>query len=184
MAVYLLLIVPLLFPYLAVGSILGCMYTDVGIAFVEHWLDGNIFVLLFFILIAWVCALLLSVIGTAVAYRRRPALEIARMNFILKCLHIPAYVFIFFVAAFTFVHVPFFFGLVALIGFLIDAMTIIPSGVIGLGALVKARKERAFSAPAAVFLSIAQFLFCADLVCAAAVFFRLRKKNRRSLREP
>ena len=177
MLLYLLLILSALFPYLAVGSIWACMYTEVGHAFIERWLDSNLWLLFVWIFVFWLIALILSVICTVLTARRRSVKELARINLILKCLHIPVYVLIFCIAVLFFIAVPLLFLIVARLCFILDAMTIITSGVFGLGTMIKAREQNILSSAAAVLLAISQFVFCADVICAAAVFLRIRKNE-------
>ena len=95
--------------------------------------------------------------------------SLALASMLIKLLHIQNYVTLFFGAALM-VVIPFLFPMVAALAWVVDVLTIILSGAVGLAAVVRCRMEGRVTAKAAVVNGILQFVFCADVVSAIWVY--------------
>ena len=95
--------------------------------------------------------------------------KLALASMLIKLLHIQNYVTLFFGAALM-VVIPFLFPMVAALAWVVDVLTIILSGAVGLAAVVRCRMEGRVTAKAAVVNGILQFVFCADVVSAIWVY--------------
>lgn len=93
----------------------------------------------------------------------------ARATMWVKLVQIPAYVMWFVLGAALFL----FMG--PLLAFLVDAMTIIVSGLVGLGTVFRCRKEGILTGKQTVTHGILQFVFCADVV-SAIILYRKTKE--------
>lgn len=116
----------------------------------------------------WLAALAGAI---ALLFTRRDwdARQLARAGMWVKLLQIPAYALWFMVGAVMFI----FMG--PLLAFLVDAMTIILSGLVGLGAVLRSKKEGILTVSQAVVHGILQFVFCADVV-SAIILYRKTKE--------
>jgi len=100
--------------------------------------------------------------------KKKKSLEILRFNMIIKLIHIPAYLLIFVV------------GLICSLGILtigitivlmiLDGMTIILSGLIGLGGVISSLREDKLSIKKAVMHGILQFVYCADIISSIVIY--------------
>lgn len=97
------------------------------------------------------------------------ARQLARAGMWVKLVQIPAYVMWFVLGAALFL----FMG--PLLAFLVDAMTILLSGLIGLAAVLRCRREGILTVRQAVIHGILQFVFCAD-VFSAVILYRKTKE--------
>jgi len=104
------------------------------------------------------------------------AVQAARMNLIIKCVQIPAYIMHFILG---------FIGLAMSvwgIGFLlwavlIDLLTILLTGISSIGCSVRMRKEGLVSLPGAIFMGVGCFIYCVDVVIAIVYVVKARKKS-------
>ncbi len=90
--------------------------------------------------------------------------ELARASMLIKLVHIPAYAVWFAVGILLFL----FMG--APLAFVMDVMAIILSGIVGLAAVLRCRRERRLATKAAVVNGVLQFVFCADVFSAVWVY--------------
>ena len=96
--------------------------------------------------------------------KRWTARELALADLLIKLVHIPAYV-VWFVLG---VAMILFLG--PLIAFVMDAMAILLSGLVGLAAVLRCRAEGRLTRKAAVIHGVLQFIFCADVFSAVWVY--------------
>lgn len=97
------------------------------------------------------------------------ARSMARVSMAAKLFHTPAYLMWFLLALFLFI----FLGPV--LAFTIDAMTIILSGLLGLAAVLRCKKEGVLTGKQAVLYGILQFVFCADVISAVILYRKTRE---------
>ena len=118
-----------------------------------------------------------SVIANLVAAVRgkRAAGELAKANRMIKLAHIPAYVFHFALGILGLVASVWGIGLI-LWAIVIDFLTIILSGTVGLSASLCARREGLLTEGESVAYAVLSFVYCAD-VAAAIVFCEKLKKR-------
>lgn len=97
-------------------------------------------------------------------------------NMLLKLFHIPIYLLIFFIGI-LFVSLP---GVVIFTPFLFafDYMLLILTSIYGIGGLVQARREKKITTAVTLVFSVLHFVFCADVVCAAIAFCRVKSKSK------
>ena len=95
--------------------------------------------------------------------------KLALASMLIKLLHIQNYVALFFGAALTAV-IPFLFPMVAAMAWVVDVLTILLSGAVGLAAVVRCRMEDRLTRKAAAVNGILQFVFCADVFSAIWVY--------------
>lgn len=136
--------------------------------FVGNWLDfsGDSWTLIGF---GWLPGL----VAAALVFLTRnhwTAKELALANMLIKLVQIPAYVIWFAVAVVLFL----FMG--ALIALVMDGMAIILSGLVGLAAVLRCRKEGQLAGEKALLHGILQFVFCADVVSAVLVYRESRRR--------
>lgn len=94
---------------------------------------------------------------------------LVQANMWIKLLQIPAYALWFLVGMLLFL----FMG--ALLAVLVDAMTILLSGLVGLAAVRRCKEEGVLTADQAVTYGILQFVFCVDVV-SAIILYRKSKE--------
>lgn len=121
------------------------------------------------ILLAWVCGLIGAIcLAVSNASKRAGAKAVVKNNMLVKLLQIPAYVLLFVIG--TMCSMLIFTWLVTFTIIVVDAMAMIQTGINGVVAVAKCRKAGLISGHAAVWLGIAQFIYCADIVCATSLF--------------
>ena len=131
----------------------------------ESVFQNNIFILLICLAIAYVvsfiCAVILSI---TILAARISARNVARTSLTIKLIQVPAYIVLFIIGlgcSFTV-----FTYAVSIILIMLDNMTIAMTGLIGLSAAIRGRREKKISRKKAVIHGILQFVFCADVVSA------------------
>lgn len=117
-----------------------------------------------------------SVIANLVAAVRgkRAAGELAKANRMIKLAHIPAYVFHFALGILGLAASVWGIGLI-LWAIVIDFLTIILSGTVGLSASLCARREGLLTEGESIAYAVLSFVYCADV--AAAIVFCEKLKN-------
>lgn len=95
--------------------------------------------------------------------------SIALANMVVKLLQIPAYALWFVMGAAMFL-----FGFF-MVSFIVDVLTIALSGLVGLGAVLRCKKEGLLNGKQALVYGILQFVFCAD-VFSAIILYRKTKE--------
>ena len=117
---------------------------------------------------------LLGIVGAVVVFLQAvrgkwQGRRLALASMLIKLLHIQNYVTLFFGAALMAV-IPFLFPIIAALAWVVDVLTIILSGAVGLAAVVRCRMEGRLTTKAAVVNGILQFVFCADVFSAVWVY--------------
>lgn len=118
------------------------------------------------------CAVILFVLGHRGVWSAR---QLALGSMIVKLAQIPAYV------AWFILGVAFFLFMGFVLAFLVDAMAILLTGLVGLAAVRRCRAEGKLERKAAVIHGILQFIFCADVFSAVWVYIKSRKEKERLL---
>ncbi|MDO4387043.1 MAG: hypothetical protein Q4E18_13705 [Clostridia bacterium] len=118
-----------------------------------------------------------SVIANLVAAVRgkRTAGELAKANRMIKLAHIPAYVFHFALGILGLVASVWGIGLI-LWAILIDFLTIILSGTVGLSASLCAWREGLLTEGESIAYAVLSFVYCADVVAALVFCGKLKKR--------
>lgn len=120
--------------------------------------------------LGWLAGLAAAVLA-ALARSCWTGRELALANMLVKLLQIPAYGLWFAVGLAMFL----FMGPV--LAFLMDVLAILLTGLVGLAAVLRCRKEEKLGRKAAVIHGILQFVFCADVFSAVWVYIKSRKEK-------
>lgn len=179
---YWALILTVLFPYVIVLGVLlwmlvGMLFGENFESFIENIIGGNdnyVNGLLVIMALAVPATLITSAIALIKKWSGR---ELAKVNMIIKLVQIPFYtgVFLFGVAmviANPILAIP---AVGMLWGY--DAAAICLSGIVGVTATVRCRKENKIDRLLAVFMAVGQFLFVIDIICAIVLFVTARKEE-------
>lgn len=155
----------ILFPYL----IIFLIYSLFNHTIMEILFQNNIYVALLYLFIFWFIALVsaIAICANNLAYKGN-ALELTRINMIIKLSQIPAYLLIF-VAGLACILTIFTFA-ISFVLMILDCAAIILSGLVGVSAVKRCHSEGILSTKGMVLHGILQFVFCADLVSAIIVF--------------
>ena len=169
---YLLALPIFLFPYSLLFG-LYCLYTGF---LMESVFQNNGYLL---ILALFLCTLVSLAFTGALCARslakKTDAAEMAKLNMIVKLVHIPAYIAIFLLGAVMLISV---WGIGFTIVFsLLDVAAIGMTGFIGAVAVVRAGAEGRILRRDAVLYAIGQFLFCIDIAACILLYLRVRGKR-------
>lgn len=105
------------------------------------------------------------------------AKQAARLNLVVKCVHIPAYIFHFFMGLLGICMSVWGIGFI-LVAFVVDAVTILLSGMHAIGSVVKLYREGVLPTKAsAVKYGIGSFIYVLDVVIAFVLVYKERKFN-------
>lgn len=163
---YLLII---LFPYMIVFALI-CIFTGL---FMDTIFHNNIYSILILLIIIYVGSLGCTVIMFIKGFSKDKRLfEIMKSNMIIKLIHIPAYLLIFafgLICSLTIFTIGITIALVIL-----DIMTIILSGLIGVGGILRGLREHKLSIRNALLHSILQFVFCADIISSIILYRKIK----------
>lgn len=158
----------LAFPY-AVMYWLYAAYTN---SLPENW---TIVQILGCIIAAWLLGLVGALSLTMLnALPSVNAYTVAKQNMLIKLLQIPAYIFLFVIGSLC-TMIIFTWG-VTIVIVATDALAIALTGVAGVSAVAKCGNDGAISLGAAAWLSISQFLYIVDVICAIALFVKAWKQ--------
>lgn len=102
-------------------------------------------------------------------------------NMLLKLIHIPIYLMVFFVGTLCFVIPTSIIFIPFLTAF--DYSLLILTSIYGIGGLVQALREKKITKTAALVLGVLHFFFCADVVCAVVAFCKVKSKSKKSNNE-
>ncbi len=166
-----------IFPYLIV---LALIFIFTG-QFMETVFHNNAFTLLLILIVMYVVSLVCAiVIFIASISKKSNVLEVLHMNMIIKLIHIPAYLLIFVIGLICMLTI-FTIGL-SIVLMVLDGMTIVLSGLIGLGGVIRSLRDKKISITAAVIHGILQFVFCADIISSIVIFRTVKaiESNNRS----
>jgi MFS family permease len=150
-----------LFPYLIVFiliSIFGGYFTDDFLLFL-------LITLIILYVVAIVCAIAEFIKGIT---KKNQSTEILRINMMIKLLHIPAYLLIFVFGLLCTITI-FTIG-VTIVLMILDGMTILLSGLVGLGGIIGSLRENKISTKKAVIHGILQFIYCADVISSIVMY--------------
>lgn len=169
---YLLALPIFLFPYSLLFG-LYCLYTGF---LMESVFQNNGYLL---ILALFLCTLVSLAFTGALCARslakKTGAVEMARLNMIVKLVHIPAYIAIFLLGAVMLISI---WGIgFTIVFFLHDVAAIAMTGFIGAVAVVRAGAEGRVPRQYAVLYAIGQFLFCIDIVACILLYLRVRGRR-------
>lgn len=159
---YIRLLPVMLFPYvylifLAVTAFITMSFGEWGLAV------GAVF-----IIAALVCSVSSAVFtarGESTAY------EAAKMNLIVKCVQIPAYIFHFLLGAAGTVMSVWGIGVIMFV-VIIDVITIVLTGINAVGCVVRICRENVIGSGMAVLMGICSFIFCIDVGTAVFLFVK------------
>lgn len=102
--------------------------------------------------------------------------ELCRKNMIAKLVHIPAYIFHFILGMIGSLASVWGIGVV-MWAIIIDLITIVMSGTLGVGASVSLKKEKAVPSFVATLLSIGGYIYCLDVIVAIVMNTVSKKKS-------
>ena len=164
----------ILFPYTIIIALASLFSNFI----METVFKNNIFlvllVLLLFYIIALISAIIVSIKNLVL---KRSAQELLRMNMIIKLIHIPAYLLIFFAGMIFFLTI--FTFAISILLMILTGMSIILSGLIGLSSIIRGLREHKLTKKKAIIHSILQFIFCADIISSIIIYrsVKTRKQN-------
>lgn len=104
--------------------------------------------------------------------KKRSAKELLGINLAVKALHVPAYVFLF-LAGFASLITIFTAGF-AVVFMILDGLTIVLSGLVGLSAVLRLRDEGKLTLSQTGLHGLLQFVFCADLASSILLYFHAK----------
>jgi hypothetical protein len=165
----LFLFLPMIFPYLILFALI-CIFT--GFLMETVFLNNGLFVI-FVLIILYIIALILSgIIFIKSIITKRDSKELLYTNMIIKLVHIPAYIIIFFIGLLSLITI-FTMG-ITIVLILLDCMTIFLSGLIGLSGIIRGFIENKLSKKAAVIHAVCQFIFCADIISCIIIYRKVK----------
>ena len=169
---YLQLLFVILFPYLNITlTLLLFMKTAWVTTVLGHpiWLSVILLAAFLIALVSSIVVLIVSLVN------RWDALKFARLNMVIKLIHIPAYLIIFLFGVASFITIfTFAFSAVFVV---LDCLTICLTGIIGLASVIRSVAEKKLSITAGVVHGILQFIFCADVVSAVILYITVNKSK-------
>lgn len=163
----------LLLIYTAIAMILAKFNAENAI--LEY---GGLFLLLFGILYN-IFALVMAIVNSVIVARGRKydLRTAAKINMLVKCILIPSYIFHFIVGFFSFLASVWGIGLLIFV-IAIDFITILLSGISGIGLAIFSYKEGMLSRGKAVLLGIFNFVYVIDVILAIVYFFEVKNMKR------
>jgi hypothetical protein len=102
----------------------------------------------------------------------RSAQEVARINMVVKLLHIPAYIVIFIIGLLGLITI--FTAAISIVLMVMACMTISLTGLLGLGGIIRGLRENKLSKKESVIHAIFQFVFCADIISSIIVYRKIK----------
>ena len=170
-----LLLLPVMFyPYIYMICVATFSYiNDVSVS--DELGDISIRVLLVIAAICNLYVLIVVVVNLIRASKGKcNAIELVKLNMIIKLVHIPAFVFHFLLGMFGVAACLWGIGFV-MWAILIDLLTIGLTGMIGLSASVSCRKEGMLTKPMAFLYAVLSYIYCVDVISAIVFYVKLRK---------
>lgn len=166
---YLLSIPLILFPYLLL-FLLYCLIT--GFLMEELFVNNGFLLIAVLVVggfISFVCTVALCL---SAVVKNQDSLAMARLNMVVKLVHVPAYIAIFVLSLIFSITV---FGIGFVIVFaLSDAFSILMSGLIGGVAATLARRQQA-GLPDWIAYAVLQFIYCVDVVSCVVMYCKIKK---------
>ena len=129
-------------------------------------------VLAAFYLFAFISSLVTLLTGLIHKWSAR---EFLKANMIIKLVHIPAYVLIFIIGLLAMITI--FTMAISFLLMLFDFLTIVISGMIGLGGVIRAYQDKSLSRGMAVLYGILQFIYVADVAIAVIAYLQAGKRT-------
>ncbi|NDO47155.1 hypothetical protein [Clostridium sp. MD294] len=155
----------ILFPY----SIVLLIYSLFHTTLMKYLFHNNIYTGFFYICIFWLISFINAIcIFIKNITHKRNALQLAKINMIIKLIQIPAYI-VLFIVGIACMFTIFTFG-ISFVLLALDCASIFLSGLIGLSAVKQNYTEGIFSIKELFLHSILQFIFCADVISAIILF--------------
>ena len=170
------LLLTVLFPYLIVFSIFSIFSNSLREIVFRG--IGSPYVLLLIILVFYFAALVTTVIYLVRnLYKRQSALEMTKINMVIKLIHIPAYIFIFIVGLLCLLTI--FTMLFTIAFFVFDCLAIFLTGLVGAGGIIQGAREEKITKKSAILHGILHFLFCVDVISAIIIYRRVKRVSDR-----
>jgi hypothetical protein len=168
---YLPLLSVILFPYIILLA-LFCFFNN---NIMETLFNNNGIYLLSLLIILYIISLIcsISVFIKNILFKQSSQI-LLRMNMIIKLIHIPAYVIIFFIGL-IFLGTIFTMG-ISLVLMLLDGLAIFLSGLLGLSGIIRGVIEKNLSKKDAVIHAILQFVFCVDIISSIKIYKKINAK--------
>ena len=134
---------------------------------------------LYLIAAFFVCCLLVTILSAVCfiisIYKKWDALSLAKLYMIIKLLQIPAYVLIFVLGglfSITIFTIPFSIALI-----LIDCISLFLTGLGVVSAVINTIRQDVFNAKEVIWVVIAQFFFCVDVVASIILYIKLKNNG-------
>ena len=169
---YILSLPVIVFPYtLFLG--MYCLYTP---TIMENLFMGNGFLLIGALVLVGLVAFAFScIVGIIAIVKAYDGLSMARLNMIIKLIHMPAYVAIFVLGCAFFITV---FGIPFVLFFvLFDCAAIAMSGIIGASSVIRGFAEGKLDRASAITFAILGFVFVGDVVVGIMNYAALKRSK-------
>lgn len=128
----------------------------------------------------WVVTFIDAIYGAvSTARNENTSLEVAKMNLIIKALHIPAYIFHFILGILGCMMSIWGIGIIMFV-LLVDLITIALTGINAIGCVIKMCRQNVLSKKMAILAGVCSFIYCIDLVTAIALLV-ISKIHKQSL---
>lgn len=162
---FILIIPTVLFPYVALFS-MYCLSNDF---IMEKFFQGRISMLMPSLILLWLVGFILTNTFMLRALKKKyDTKTLGKINMFIKLIHMPAYLVIFIMSIIFMVSI--FTAGISVILLIIDIMTIILSGLVGLTTILRCRIDKTLNNKSTVLHSILQFVFCIDVISSIIVY--------------
>ena len=104
------------------------------------------------------------------------AIELVKMNMIIKLVHIPAYIIHFLLGMLGLLASVWGIGFI-LWAIIIDLVTIGLTGMVGISACICCRKEGLLTKSMSLLYAFSSFIYCVDVVSAIVFFVKVKKST-------
>jgi hypothetical protein len=176
---HLLLALTVFFPYSILFAIV-CIFNGYFAESLFQNYGVYVFRTLFILyLAALICSVVSFIIGIV---RKWSGEELLRTNMIIKLIHIPAYVLVFIIGLvnlirlFTYLLYENYCFALTIILMVLNCMTIILTGLIGLCGVIRSYKENKFSRKEVFIHGFLQFVFCVDVISSIIAYKKARSQ--------
>lgn len=173
MKAYRKLITIIIFPYFIIFTLL---YLFIGTSLIQTYGDEIFIVLLCLLIVLYISAFISATLVFISSIKNKTmAVEILRLNMIIKLAHILAYILIFLIGLMCMITI-FTYG-ITIILVILDFLTILLSGIIGVAGVIRSVKERKLELSKAIIHGVLQFIYCADVISAIILYSKIKKAN-------
>lgn len=163
----------ILYPYAYLILLLTIFLAGDAFDWIETHITDNFIVIL--IQVYHILVLIDAIYGAvSVARSNDTPIQAARMNLVIKGLHIPAYIFHFILGVAGCLMSVWGIGFI-MFAIAIDVLTIAFTGISAIGCMVKLKKSDVLSTVITVLAVIGSFIFCVDVVIAIMLFIITKK---------